>query len=164
MLNTLISKNTKNQFTSGHFQRFVPLPMILMIATCMTFSNCNNSAKKVEDARQDVIDATKELDKANREYLVDLENYRKEITTQIAANENRIAELKIKAAHEKKTYQAGYKKKIGELEQKNNDMKIRINDYKEEGKENWEKFKQEFSHDMDELGRALNDITVNNVK
>ena len=39
-----------------------------------------------------------------------------------------------------------------------------MSDYKADGKENWEKFKAEFGHDMDELGNAFRDLTVKNVK
>ena len=55
-------------------------------------------------------------------------------------------------------------KKIDELEQKNSELKKRLDDYKADGKEKWEKFKAEFSHDMDELGKAFKDLTVKNVK
>ncbi len=40
----------------------------------------------------------------------------------------------------------------------------KMNDYKANGKENWEIFKKEFNHDMDELGKAFKDLTVKNVK
>lgn len=43
-------------------------------------------------------------------------------------------------------------------------MKKKMDDYNMDGKENWEKFKTEFNHDMDELGQAFKDLTVNNVK
>ncbi|MFN0047523.1 MAG: hypothetical protein ACKVOU_00200 [Cytophagales bacterium] len=43
-------------------------------------------------------------------------------------------------------------------------MKKKMDDYKEDGKENWEKFKTEFNHDMDEIGNAFKDLTVKNVK
>ena len=39
-----------------------------------------------------------------------------------------------------------------------------MDEYNQEGKENWEKFKTEFSHDMDELGKAFKDLTVKNTK
>jgi len=39
-----------------------------------------------------------------------------------------------------------------------------MDDYKQDGKENWEKFKAEFNHDMDELGKAFKDLTINNIK
>ena len=50
------------------------------------------------------------------------------------------------------------------LEVKNSDMRMRMDNYKEDGKDNWETFKTEFSHDMDELGKAFKDLTVKNVK
>ncbi len=43
-------------------------------------------------------------------------------------------------------------------------MKKKMENYKEEGKDKWEIFKAEFSHDMDELGKAFKDLTVKNVK
>ena len=50
------------------------------------------------------------------------------------------------------------------MEQKNTDMKKRMDEYKADGKEQWKKFKAEFSRDMDELGQAFKDLTVKNVK
>ena len=35
---------------------------------------------------------------------------------------------------------------------------------KAESKEDWEKFKVEFNHDMEELGNAFKDLTVKNTK
>lgn len=53
---------------------------------------------------------------------------------------------------------ANYDKKIAELEQKNSDIKKRMDDYKAKDKENWAAFKIEFSHDMDELGNSFSDF------
>jgi hypothetical protein len=41
---------------------------------------------------------------------------------------------------------------------------MKMDNYKADSKENWEKFKVEFSRDMDELGAAFKDLTVKNVK
>ena len=43
-------------------------------------------------------------------------------------------------------------------------MKKSMDDYKAGGKEQWEKFKAEFNHDMDELGKAFKDLSVDNKK
>jgi hypothetical protein len=128
------------------------------------FTGCTSSSGKVEDAQKNVIQANKDLDQANKEYLADMENYRQETATRIAANEQAIAEYNAGLAHEKKAVRAEHKKRIAELEQRNHNLKMRLEDYKEDGKENWEKFKAEFSHDMDELGKAFKDLTVKNVK
>ena len=51
---------------------------------------------------------------------------------------------------------------MAEFEQKNNDMKRKLEDYKEEGIEQWNSFKSEFKKDLDELGKALKNLTVDN--
>ena len=53
-------------------------------------------------------------------------------------------------------------RKISDLEQKNTDMKKKLDEYGMEGKDKWDAFKAEFNHDMDELGKALKDLTVDN--
>ena len=66
--------------------------------------------------------------------------------------------------NEKQDAKEDYKKKINELEQKNSDIKKRMDDYKAGSKEEWEKFKSEFNHDMQELGQAFLDFNIRNIK
>ena len=82
----------------------------------------------------------------------------------IDANEKSIAEFKARIAKEKRENRAKYEKKLAGLEQKNSDMKKKLDEYKEDGKEKWTSFKNEFSHDMDELGKALKGFTVKHNK
>ena len=149
---------------------------ILSLAVC-TFitgaiiTSCNTSSEKVEnsqnnvqEAKKNVEEANNDLDKANQEYLKDIENYRKEIADKIAANDQSITELKTRIKHEKKEAKADYKKTIDKLEQKNSDMKKKLDDYKADGKEKWELFKTDFNKGMDEIGKSLKDLTAKNVK
>ncbi|MBK8567084.1 MAG: hypothetical protein IPN76_28095 [Saprospiraceae bacterium] len=136
---------------------------ILLVAFAL-FSGCQSSEKKVDEAQEDVTEANKALDEANAEYLADIEAYRREKADVIAANDSSILALKLKIANEKKDVKADYDKKITELEQKNRDLKMKMDNYNDEGKEKWESFKREFNHDMDELGNALKGITVNDKK
>lgn len=125
-------------------------------------TSCNTSAEKVENAQENVAEANKDLDKANEEYLVDVEAYRKATADRIAANNQSIAEFNAKAEQQKKEDRAEYKRKVAELEQKNRDMQLKLDEYKVDGKDKWETFKTEFNHDMDELGNAFKDLTVKN--
>ena len=137
--------------------------LILAAFTLMTgaiMTSCNTPTQKAENAQDKVTEANQDLDKANQEYLVDIENFRKETADKIAANNQSIAEFKARIENEKMEAKADYKNIITELEQKNSDMKMKLDDYKTEGKEKWEIFKTEFSHDMDELGKAFNDLTT----
>jgi Skp family chaperone for outer membrane proteins len=126
--------------------------------------SCNTPAQKVENAQADVVDANKDLEKANAEYTADIESYRNATAEKIATNEKSIADFKARTDMEKKDAKAEYKKKIADLEKRNTDMKKKMDEYQEQGKENWETFKTEFNHDMDEIGNAFKDLTVTNVK
>jgi hypothetical protein len=70
--------------------------------------------------------------------------------------------LKIKSSKIDAKNKATYQKKISELEQKNAKLKSDLADYKDESPDKWTSFKIEFNHDMNELGKAIKDFTVNN--
>lgn len=128
------------------------------------FTSCSTPAQKVADAQENVADAKEDLAEAKDEYLEDVENYRRETAYRIEANNQSIAEFRVRVANEKKVAKADYEEKILKLEQKNTDIKKRLDDYKVEGKDSWQTFKLEFNRDMDELGQALKDLTVKNNK
>ena len=137
---------------------------VFTFITSTVILSCNSPAEKVENAETEVIDANKDLEKANDDYLAEVESYKKETADKISANEQSIKEFNERIATEKKDAKVAYQQKIAELEMKNSDMKKKMDEYKQDGKENWEKFKTEFNRDMDELGKAFKDLTVKNVK
>lgn len=139
----------------------------LAIYTCLSsamLTGCSSSAEKVQEAKNDVNVANQELAKANEEYLKDIETYRKETADRIAANEKSVEEFNARINSKRIEVRAEYREKMTELQHKNSDYKKRIDDYKADGKENWEKFKKEFNHDMDELGNAFRDLMIQNTK
>jgi hypothetical protein len=142
---------------------------ILGFAACTIIAGsfltgCNTPSQKVENAQENVTAANDALDKANREYLADVNSYRLETAGMIAANDESIREFNARMAHDKKMARAENKKRIADLEERNRTMKMRMDNYREEGKEKWLVFRAEFSHDMDEMGKAFKDLTVKNVK
>ncbi len=142
---------------------------ILALAAC-TFigssflTSCTTPAEKVDNAQTNVVEAKKDLALANQEYLAEIEIYRKEEANKITANEQSIADFKARVAKEKKEVKADYEKQIAELEQKNSDMKKRLDVYKADSKEQWVKFKTEFGADMDNLGKAFKGFTIKDKK
>lgn len=132
--------------------------------TAIFLTTCNTSSRKVEDAENKVKEANEDLDKANKEYLADIESYRKEAADKIAANKRSIAEFHLRIESEKQDARTEYKKKIAALEQKNSDLKKKMDEYKAEGKDKWKAFKIEFNHDLEEMGKAFKDLTVKNVR
>lgn len=131
-------------------------------------SGCKSSTKKVEnarenlqDAKENVVDAKIELNQALQDSI---QSFRTELEPKISSYDKSIAELKTKIAAQKKDNKAAYEKALTELELKNNQLKKNLQQYKEDGLNNWTTFKKEFKHDMDELGKAISDLTKNNVK
>jgi phosphoenolpyruvate-protein kinase (PTS system EI component) len=143
---------------------------ILVIVACtfiggaLILTSCNSASDKVVIAQENVAEANSDLDQANKEYLADVENYRNETAARIAANDESVREFNARIEKDKKAANADYKKRMAVLQQKNIDMKLRMDNYREEGKDKWIIFKTEFSHDMDEMGKAFKDLTVKNVK
>jgi DNA anti-recombination protein RmuC len=141
---------------------------VFMAGTMLT--GCQSSAKKVENAEEKVQDAKDKVVEAKQELsqaLTDsIQQFKKESEEKISANEKSIAKLKVRIAKEKKETRAKNEKKLAGLEQKNSNMKKRLDDYNynEGGRSKWASFKSEFSYDMDELGKALKGFTVNHHK
>lgn len=89
--------------------------------------------------------------------------FKTESKMKIDENDKSIAELKLKIRKPGDSYDALYEKKIGELEQKNNNLKIKMDNY-EKNKTNWQVFKTEFKNDMYNLGQAFKGIVVHDKK
>ena len=56
-------------------------------ATIVTSCNSSTPSEKVEEAKSDVVEANKDLDKAKEEYTAEIEMYKKETAEKIATNE-----------------------------------------------------------------------------
>ena len=140
----------------------------LMAGTLLT--GCQNISKKEETAQDNVEDARENLDDAKQE-LTDArkaatqeewDTFKANTNATITENEIRIADMKARMKNTGKSIDAEYAKKIETLEQKNNQIKVNIEKYKNDSKSDWESFKQEYNRDMNELGRALKNLTVDN--
>ena len=98
--------------------------------------------------------AKKEKAKFDKEW----KEFKSNAELKINANEKRIGEFKVKIKTASIEVKADYDKEITVLEQKNVELKKKINEYKYEGKDKWEEFKQSFNRDMDIVGKALKDF------
>lgn len=137
------------------------MPVILMVVVLLS---CDSSTKNVQDAKDNVIEANENLDKANEVHSADVEAYKAIIAEKIEANNQQIIAFKEKIAKEDKITKEDFKKLVDEVEERNNLLLDKLNNYKINGKSNWEVFKIEFNRDMKELGEAFRDLSIKNVK
>lgn len=142
---------------------------ILTIVTAGTIltaivTGCNSPSTKVENAKQDLKEAKQELSQEQKDSVADFTAFRKESEDRIAGNEITIAAFKERMLTDKKQTKKADQKVIDELEQRNINMRKKMEEYRYEGKDNWETFKKEFNHDMDDLGQSLKNLTIKNTK
>ena len=142
---------------------------IALIATAI-FTGCSSNSEKEAEAREEVQEAKEELQEVKQEANEDAakaanaeewQAFKADAELKIQENNARIAELREKMKKSGKTMDAMYEKRIENLQQKNNELKMKLDNY-EKNQSDWEAFKAEFNHDMDELGKAFKDLTVDN--
>ena len=151
---------------------FLTIAVSTILIAGSVFTGCKSPAQKedaaqakVEDARQDLNEAQNDADAESQKVATAEEwaAFKNEAEAKIKSNDARIAELTIKLNKPGEILDPLYKKRIQLLEQQNADLKARLDAY-EKHNSDWETFKREFNHDLEELGHALKDITVDNKK
>lgn len=148
---------------------FLNLALTAFIATTVLVG-CQDSTKKeaaaqdnVENAREDLDDAKEELSDARKAATQqEWTAFRESTNATIAQNEIRIAEMKADLKKRGKSIDEAYAKKIEDLEEKNREIKIKVEMYKNDTSSDWKSFKEEYNRDMDELGQAFKNLTVDN--
>ncbi|PJJ09292.1 hypothetical protein CLU83_2638 [Flavobacterium sp. 1] len=146
-------------------KKTVFIPMVAMFSIAIIFTSCKPSTKEVQDAQENVQEAKEDLAVAKRQANADeWQNFKNEMNAVIEKNDARITALKKEIKKTGKAADAEYDKKVDALEEKNKELKLKMENYKNDADSDWQSFKREFNHDMDELGNAFNDLTVNNKK
>ncbi|WP_375581255.1 hypothetical protein ABWH96_09710 [Marivirga tractuosa] len=134
----------------------------LAIGATLLFTSCNSSSEKLQNAKEDVNEANADLKEAKQEYAEEVRLFRIEVGKKITENDKKIDEINAKIKNSKNELRAEYEKQVATLEQNNEELKIKMGDYKATSKENWKSFKSEFNKDMNRLGSALKNFTVEN--
>jgi uncharacterized protein with FMN-binding domain len=145
---------------------------IAMLIVSGSFIGCQSPSEKKESAEKDLQEAQKDLREAQQEVADSLhraataqeyEAYKAEVQVKIKKNDDRIAELRVKKAKPDKTLDEYYESRIAALEKKNRELRDKIDTY-DRSRTDWGEFKREFNHDMDELGKAIEDLFTDNKK
>ena len=125
------------------------------------YTGCTDtSAKKVEDAKEQVDVAKEDLKAANVKYAEEFQTFKKESELQISKNEKSIDLLEAKMDKSGSKAKAKYKDKIADLKDRNDALEEQIEDYRDEGKDSWEKFRDGFNREMAKIKLAIEDLTT----
>ena len=130
----------------------------MLIAGLILTGFYTNLDKKVKNAQDNGKQANQGVKKEKTKFDKEWKEFKVNAEVKINANEKRIGEFKVRIKTASKEVKADYDKEITVLEQKNVELKQKIKEYKYEGKDKWEEFKQGFNRDMDIVGKALKDL------
>jgi hypothetical protein len=156
---------------------------ILTVATCvalLALTGCNNDANhNNENVTEHGV--TIENENTNEETKVatdtsgtrissdtDWEKQREEFRTsseaRIEQNDMRLTEMEKKSENSNAKLKKQYQERVSALKERNAKMREKLKSDNETNKDKWNEFKREFNHDMDELGKALEEFTKDNKK
>lgn len=151
----------------------IKLSFMTVVFMTLIFTSCQSSAQKSDAADAKVQDAKQDLQSAEKDAAVAAKKqasaeewniFKTDTEMKIKANETVIADLKATMKATGKKLDAQYVASVDALEQKNKDLKNRMDAYGANTQSDWDSFKREFNHDMEALGQAFKDLTVNNKK
>ena len=138
--------------------RYFLLTVTMLITGLVLSGFSMNRDKYVKNYQDKDKQASQGAKKEKTKFDKEWKEFKSNAEIKINANEKRIGEFKVKIKTASKEVKADYDKEITVLEQKNVELKKKINEYKYEGKDKWEEFKQGFNRDMDIVGKALKDL------
>ena len=150
---------------------------ILKVAFAITivaifYNSCASPDQKVDAAQANLQEAKQDLREAKKDSVTaaikaasadEWKLFKNDAEATIKNNEIRIAQLKEKMKNSGDAMNAVYSKKIDDMEMHNHNLKLKVENY-EKNNSDWETFKAEFNHDVNELGQALKDFTITNKK
>lgn len=129
------------------------------------FYGCNIGQTK-EDKQEQTKTETTEKQKVETTRVATIEEWQQfktDAEQRLAVNEQKIADLKKQLNKPGKLFDKMYENRIAKLEEQNRTLRMKISAY-EKDQTDWEVFKREFNHDMDELGKAINNVFTDDNK
>jgi hypothetical protein len=140
--------------------------VILLIATCGILVSCSREDEQLNDAREKVIEATKQLKVAKRLWSKEYPKFKMKAENRIASHEKNIAELKLNKAGTIPLDEVR-KHRINRLEKMNAASRKSLSAYEIEHPD-WESFKREFDQDMEGIGKEIsdlgNEVSIKNIR
>jgi predicted nucleic acid-binding Zn-ribbon protein len=99
---------------------------------------------------------------ARPEWLENWRKFKQENDRDVVSNQRRIDDLRKEVGALDSVHRGTYNDRIGECERRNNDLRDRVNNCRDEGDAKWGEFKKKVKQDMDDLNSSLKNFTVRN--
>lgn len=150
-LNMNRMRNKRSTFTLALF-----LAGIVLVA-CQSSEKGENDQNIAQNVKVQLTLAQEERSLAMRDSI---QQFKAESKSIISNNEKSIGAFKLKIENGDKAANIRYEKTVAQLEKNNNELKKKLEGYNDKETGNWQRFKSEFKSDMNKLGKAISDFTV----
>jgi hypothetical protein len=144
--------------------KYFILTVMMLIAGLVQTGFCINGDKYAKDYQDKDKQANQGIKNDSTGFDKDWHDFKADAGIKINANEKRIGELQVKIKASSRKLKVKYDKEVVVLEQKNADLKTKINEYKYESKDKWEEFKKGFNRDMDDVGKGIKNFFTKRIK
>jgi len=142
-----------------------------IVLTGIALTGCQNSAHRSKNAKENLMgekistpNTLKGMDQEQQNSVTAFQKFKEESEAKIDSYQETITEIKAEIAKKSKKDKTLYNTKLAVIEQKTNELKMKLEDYKDNGQSKWGSFKNEFNHDMGNLGNALKGFFTNSKK
>ena len=116
--------------------------------------------ENLKEEKKDVVVAKHDLAVAKKDSVTEYQTLTNESNLKFKSNEKSITDLRTTIAKSNSKEMVNDQKKVSLLEEKNNNLKKELADYKELGQTKFTAFKSEFNRDLDQLSKDLKDFKV----
>jgi hypothetical protein len=116
--------------------------------------------ENLKEEKKDVVVAKHDLAVAKKDSVTEYQTLTNESNLKFKSNEKSITDLRTTIAKSNSKEMVNDQKKVTLLEEKNNNLKKELADYKELGQTKFTAFKTEFNRDLDQLAKELKDFKI----
>lgn len=120
--------------------------------------SCGTNEQKTEtaeEAKERVIQATRNLQESHSDSLDEYILYKAEIVAQLQENELKVASFKTIIKLETQSTQDQFQKQVEQIEFKNARLKTTINEYRAEARDKWLVFKTSFNKELATVNKMI---------
>lgn len=135
---------------------FLKIATVALLAT--SASSGMAQVEKTKTAGENVEQVNTEVEQVKPLYKEEMKQFQLKSKEQIVENDKKIVALKESAKGKSEEAKVEFDKSVDALAQKNQALKVKIDGYKDSGKEQWELFKNEFSLELNELNQSLSKL------
>jgi len=156
----VVDRTTSRNFTN--FVKFIATGVclaLLLIACQKPREKSGIATENFANVNQGGQEASREVRPAWQEAYL---KFKRKNDADIAENERRIVELRKDVGKANTRFRASYTVRIDELERRNNELRDRTDNYRDEGEAKWVAFKYGSKRDMDNLKLLLKKTIIQN--